>query len=60
MPFERIPQNMMMEFLKHANFWLNSFPKQDGVSRTLNPRTIITGRTIDYKKIRVWRILPDT
>jgi hypothetical protein len=49
-PFERIPQNMMIELVNHANFWLNSFPKQDGISRTLSPRTIITGRTIDYKK----------
>jgi hypothetical protein len=25
--FERIPQNMMIEIVNHANFWLNSFPK---------------------------------
>jgi hypothetical protein len=49
-PFERIPRNMMIELVNHANFWLNSFPKQDRISRTLSPRTIITGRTIDYKK----------
>jgi hypothetical protein len=30
-------------------FWLNAFPHMHGISRTLSPRTIVTGKHIDYK-----------
>jgi hypothetical protein len=30
-------------------FWLNAFPHKHGVSPTISPRTIVTGKHIDYK-----------
>jgi hypothetical protein len=30
-------------------FWLNAFPHKHGIPRTLSPRTIVTGKHIDYK-----------
>jgi hypothetical protein len=50
LPFKTIPQNMLVELVKHANFWLNSFTKEDGISKTLSPRTIVTGQSINYLK----------
>ena len=29
-------------------FWRNAFPHIDGISQTLSPRTIVTGRGIDF------------
>jgi hypothetical protein len=31
-------------------FWLNTFPARDGVSKTLSPRSTVTGSHIDYNK----------
>jgi hypothetical protein len=31
-------------------FWLNAFPHDDGVSDSMSPRYILTGRHIDYNK----------
>jgi len=50
LPFKTMPRNMMVELVKYANFWLNSFPKTDGISKTLSPRTIVTGRSVNYSK----------
>jgi hypothetical protein len=33
-----------------AVFWLNAFPHDDGVSDSMSPRYILTGRLIDYNK----------
>jgi hypothetical protein len=43
-----MPQNMLVELVKYNNFWLNSFPKDDGISKTLSPRTIVTAHSINY------------
>jgi len=48
LPFEWIPHRMVVEMAKSAVFWLNSFPRNSGISDTINPRTIITGQTVDY------------
>jgi hypothetical protein len=48
LPFKTLPQNMLVELVKYKNFWLNSFPKDDGISKTLSPRTIVTGQSINY------------
>jgi Reverse transcriptase (RNA-dependent DNA polymerase)/Zinc knuckle len=50
LPFKSIPPMMLAELVSYCNFWLNSFPKEDGLSKTLSPRTIITGRQINYLK----------
>jgi hypothetical protein len=30
-------------------FWLNAFPNKQGISGTISPRTIVTGKQIDYR-----------
>ena len=30
--------------------WLNSFPAKNGISNQFSPRTILTGKSIDYEK----------
>jgi hypothetical protein len=50
LPFARIPRIMLIQLVKTAVFWLNSFPSADGVSDVLSPRYILTGRSIDYKR----------
>ena len=36
--------------IEGRNFWLNSYPRQGGVSRVYSPRTIVMGKNIDYYK----------
>ena len=31
-----------------ANYWLNMFPRTGGISKTLSPRTLLTGQTWSY------------
>ena len=31
-----------------ANYWLNMFPRADGISNILSPRALITGMSADY------------
>ena len=49
-PFQRLPARLVIELGKQSVFWLNAFPAQDGISNTLSPRTIVTGRTIDHNR----------
>jgi hypothetical protein len=48
--FNKIPQVMIAELVSYCNIWLNAFPKPYGISTTLSPQTIITGRHVDYQK----------
>jgi hypothetical protein len=41
---------MIIELIYACTFWLNSFPAKGGVSKTLSPRSIVTGQSIDYRK----------
>ena len=41
---------MVINGLEQQVKWLNCFPVKGGVSITLSPRTIITGKPIDYNK----------
>ena len=50
LPFKKMPLLMIIALVYSANMWLNAFPAADGVSDTLSPRTIVTGRTIDYHR----------
>ncbi len=50
LPFKRIPKVMLDAMLDHVKTWLNSFPRRNGISDTYSPRTIITGKTIDYTR----------
>ena len=49
LPFKKIPRRVIIEIVKETTFWLNVFPVKNGISRVLTPRTIVTGRTLDYK-----------
>ena len=50
LPFERIPRLMLVQLVKNAVFWLNSFPALDGASPFLSPRYLLTGRRLIYDK----------
>ena len=50
LPFSRIPRLVVMRLVSNAVFWLNAFPHPDGVSTTLSPRYLLTGRHLDYCK----------
>eukprot|EP00957_Ditylum_brightwellii_P170117 12948728-Ditylum_brightwellii.AAC.1 len=49
-PFKRMPGRMIAEMVYAAVFWLNAFHPSKHLLNRLSPRTIMTGRTIDYKK----------
>jgi hypothetical protein len=40
---------MIVEMVFLSVFWINAFPHKYGISKTISPSTIITGRHIDYK-----------
>jgi hypothetical protein len=50
LPFKKLPGMLVVQMVSTCNFWLNVFPPKDGVSRNINPRELITGMQIDYKK----------
>jgi hypothetical protein len=41
---------MVIQLIANAVFWLNAFPHADGVSDTLLPRYLLTGKHLDYNK----------
>jgi hypothetical protein len=47
--FERYPPKLIVEMVFLSVFWLNAFPHKNGVSQIISPRTIVTGKHIDYK-----------
>jgi hypothetical protein len=50
LPFDRIPKLMMIQLVLHVTKMLNHFPTKAGISDTISPRTIMTGKTLNYKK----------
>jgi hypothetical protein len=44
LPFKKMLTQMLIELVKAMVFWLNTFPANDGVSDTISPRTIMTGK----------------
>ena len=54
MLFRRLPKMMIVELVRRAILILNQFPAQDGVSGTLSPLTIMTGKpNPDYHSMKV-------
>jgi hypothetical protein len=49
-PFRKMPPQMIQDLIGGCVFWLNMFPDKRGVSNVMSPRTILTGKTIDYKR----------
>jgi hypothetical protein len=45
-----MPPRMVIEMVYSSNFWLNSFPPDDGVSTITSPRAIIAGLQLNYAK----------
>jgi hypothetical protein len=50
LPFAKLPGMLVVQMVSTCNFWLNVYPPTDGVSRSINPRELITGVKIDYNK----------
>jgi len=50
LPWKRMPRRITIELVYAMTFWLNVFPKKNGVSDTLSPRAIITGQDLDFNK----------
>jgi hypothetical protein len=48
--FKKMPSCMIVEMVTSATFWLNMFPPRDEISKTISPRGIIHGHTVDYNK----------
>jgi hypothetical protein len=54
LPFKMIPKAMMRAAIENANKTLNQFPVKNGVSDTLSPLTIMTGRpTPGYNHMKI-------
>jgi hypothetical protein len=54
LPFKRVPKVMMRAAVENANKVLNQFPPKGGVSETLSPLTIMTGKpTPDYNDMKI-------
>jgi hypothetical protein len=49
-PFQKMPPLMIQDLIGGCVFWLNVFPNELGISDTMSPRTILSGKTIDYKR----------
>ena len=50
LPFTRLPRIVLIQLVKNAVFWLNSFPSKDGVSSQHSPRRIMVGYEVTYKR----------
>ena len=48
LPFKRFPTKLVVEIVYAQIFWLNSFPSENGLSRTQSPRVLMTGTGVDY------------
>jgi hypothetical protein len=44
LPFKRLPRLLVQEIIKHSTTCLNQLPADDGVSGTMSPTTILTGK----------------
>ena len=52
-PYNRMPRMMVKELVYWSVMWLNSFPEEDGVSETMSPREIMTGRKTTYDNCKL-------
>ena len=50
LPFPSFTRRMNIELANHVVMFLNTFPPKRGLSKTYSPHTIMTGKTIDWKK----------
>ena len=50
LPYDRMPKWMWIKLVEVVIKWLNAFPIKGGISPYLSPRSIVTGRPMDYNK----------
>jgi hypothetical protein len=50
LPFQQMPQIMLIELIYHVVLWLNAFPSKSGISETLSPRKIVLRHNLDFKR----------
>jgi hypothetical protein len=50
LPFEKLPNRMIIKMVTSSVMWLNTLPPNDGISDNLSLRNIITGLQVDYTK----------
>ena len=48
--FPSFTTRMTIDLAKHVVMFLNSFPPKSVLSKTYSPRTIMTGKSLDWKK----------
>jgi hypothetical protein len=48
LPFRHYPKILKLALVSQAVSWLNIFTRDDGISDTMSPRTIVTNTTADY------------
>ena len=48
--FPRFTRRMTIDLDKHIVMFLNAFPPKSGLSKTYSPRTIMTGKTLDWNR----------
>jgi hypothetical protein len=49
-PFKKLPSRIIIEMVYCSIFWLNMFPRTDGISTTIRPRTLVAGHNLDFNK----------
>jgi len=50
LPFNILPNRLIVKIIYNAMFWLNFFPHKDVINATLSPCMIATGSNINYNK----------
>ena len=49
-PFKYWPRALVSQMVQAVIFWLNALPPRDGVHKTLSPRSLLIGTSLDYAK----------
>jgi len=49
MAHKSVPSIVINGIVQHVCFWLNSVPPKNGISDTISPRSIVTGKETDFK-----------
>ena len=49
LPFNNIPNGVIVDIVTVGAMWLNMFPPTDGISTSIIPRTLVTGLKINNK-----------
>jgi len=46
--FKKMPTRLIAEIIYASVYWINSFPSESGISRTLSPKPLVTGHRPGY------------